>query len=46
MSVAEHLEPAWSRAFLLRTRFLDADFQGDILAVISKSRVQCFAPSG
>ena len=36
MSVAEHLEPAWSRAFLLRTRFLDADFQGDVLAVISK----------
>ncbi|KAI1785560.1 hypothetical protein LXA43DRAFT_1037284 [Ganoderma leucocontextum] len=35
MSVAEHLEPAWSRAFLLRTRFLDADFQGDVLAVIS-----------
>ncbi|KAI0757706.1 hypothetical protein C8Q80DRAFT_1349811 [Daedaleopsis nitida] len=35
MSVVEHLEPAWSRAFLLRTRFLDADFQGDVLAVIS-----------
>lgn len=35
MSVAEHLEPAWSRAFLRRTRFLDADFQGDVLAVIS-----------
>ncbi|EJF58526.1 hypothetical protein DICSQDRAFT_66814 [Dichomitus squalens LYAD-421 SS1] len=35
MSVLEHLEPAWSRAFLLRTRFLDADFQGDVLAVIS-----------
>ena len=36
MSVVEHLEPAWSRAFLRRTRFLDADFQGDVLAVISK----------
>lgn len=36
MSVVEHLEPAWSRAFLLRTRFLDSDFQGDVLAVISK----------
>ncbi|KAL4245332.1 hypothetical protein ABKN59_008325 [Abortiporus biennis] len=35
MSVVEHLEPAWTRAFLRRTRFLDADFQGDILAVIS-----------
>ncbi|KAI0653782.1 hypothetical protein C8Q70DRAFT_927041 [Cubamyces menziesii] len=35
MSVVEHLEPAWSRAFLRRTRFLDADFQGDVLAVIS-----------
>lgn len=35
MSVVEHLEPAWRRAFLRRTRFLDADFQGDVLAVIS-----------
>lgn len=35
MSVVEHLEPAWTRAFLRRTRFLDADFQGDVLAVIS-----------
>ncbi|KAI0917777.1 hypothetical protein AcV7_007101 [Taiwanofungus camphoratus] len=35
MSVVEHLEPAWSRAFLRRTRFLDSDFQGDVLAVIS-----------
>ncbi|PCH32963.1 hypothetical protein WOLCODRAFT_141429 [Wolfiporia cocos MD-104 SS10] len=35
MSVVEKLEPAWSRAFLRRTRFLDADFQGDVLAVIS-----------
>ncbi len=37
MSVVEHLEPAWRRAFLRRTRFLDADFQGDVLAVISTS---------
>lgn len=35
MSVVEHLDPAWSRAFLRRTRLLDADFQGDVLAVIS-----------
>ncbi|KAK7688323.1 hypothetical protein QCA50_008695 [Cerrena zonata] len=35
MSVVEHLEPAWARAFLRRTRFLDSDFQGDVLAVIS-----------
>ncbi|KZV73701.1 hypothetical protein PENSPDRAFT_602548 [Peniophora sp. CONT] len=35
LSVVEHLEPVWSRAFLRRTRFLDADFQGDVLAVIS-----------
>ena len=35
MSVVERLEPAWRRAFLRRTRFMDADFQGDVLAVIS-----------
>ncbi|EGN97169.1 hypothetical protein SERLA73DRAFT_183808 [Serpula lacrymans var. lacrymans S7.3] len=35
MSVVEHLEPAWSHAFLRRTRLLDSDFQGDVLAVIS-----------
>jgi hypothetical protein len=35
MSVVERLEPAWRRAFLRRTRLLDADFQGDVLAVIS-----------
>jgi len=35
MSIVEDLEPAWSRAFLRRTRFLDADFQGEVLAVIS-----------
>lgn len=36
MSVVQSLEPAWNRAFLRRTRFLDADFQGDVLAVISQ----------
>ncbi|KAJ2933854.1 hypothetical protein H1R20_g3236, partial [Candolleomyces eurysporus] len=35
MSVMEHLEPSWTRAFLKRARFLDPDFQGDVLAVIS-----------
>ncbi|KAF8186290.1 hypothetical protein BJ912DRAFT_852397 [Pholiota molesta] len=35
MSVIEHLEPSWARAFLQRTRFMDPGFQGDILAVIS-----------
>jgi len=35
MSVVERLEPAWSRAFLRRTRLLDPDFQGDVLAVIT-----------
>ncbi|KAF9035517.1 hypothetical protein BJ165DRAFT_1533514 [Panaeolus papilionaceus] len=35
MSVIEHLDPAWARAFLRRTRFMDPDFQGDVLAVIS-----------
>ncbi|PPQ64930.1 hypothetical protein CVT26_015650 [Gymnopilus dilepis] len=35
MSVLEHMDPAWSRAFLRRTRFMDPDFQGDVLAVIS-----------
>ncbi|KAJ3536349.1 hypothetical protein NMY22_g6068 [Coprinellus aureogranulatus] len=35
LSVMEHLEPSWTRAFLRRTRFIDADFQGDVLAVIS-----------
>ncbi|KIM37523.1 hypothetical protein M413DRAFT_76838 [Hebeloma cylindrosporum] len=34
ISVLQHLDPAWSRAFLRRTRFMDADFQGDVLAVI------------
>src|SRR5712691_4208103 len=43
MSVLQHLEPAWTRAFLHRTRFLDPNFQGDILAVISKgSTDSCF----
>ncbi|KAF8907756.1 hypothetical protein CPB85DRAFT_1551911 [Mucidula mucida] len=35
MSVMEHMEPSWTRAFLVRTRFLDPNFQGDLLAVIS-----------
>ncbi|KAJ7744984.1 hypothetical protein DFH07DRAFT_20255 [Mycena maculata] len=35
MSIIEHMEPSWTRAFLRRTRFLDSDFQGDVLAVIS-----------
>ncbi|KAH7888067.1 hypothetical protein F5I97DRAFT_1806524 [Phlebopus sp. FC_14] len=35
MSVIDRLEPAWAQAFLKRTRMLDADFQGDVLAVIS-----------
>ncbi|KAJ7444827.1 hypothetical protein FB451DRAFT_1433746 [Mycena latifolia] len=35
MSVVEHMELSWTRAFLRRTRFLDSDFQGDVLAVIS-----------
>ena len=34
ISVLEHLEPSWARAFLRRTRFMDPDFQGDVLAVI------------
>lgn len=36
MSVIEHLDPAWTRALLKRTRFIDSDFQGDTLAVISE----------
>lgn len=35
MSVVERLEPAWSRAFLRRTRLLDPGFQGDVLAVVT-----------
>ena len=42
MSVLQHLEPAWTRAFLRRTRFLDPDFQGDALAVISKGTPNSF----
>ena len=34
LSVLEHLEPSWALAFLRRTRFMDPDFQGDVLAVI------------
>jgi hypothetical protein len=37
MSAVEQLEPAWADAFLKRSRFLDADFQGDVLGVISSS---------
>jgi hypothetical protein len=36
MSVIKHLEPAWARALLKRTRFMDTDFQADLLAVLSK----------
>ncbi|KAG1814722.1 uncharacterized protein BJ212DRAFT_1361725 [Suillus subaureus] len=35
MSTVHDLEPAWAHAFLRRTRMLDSDFQGDVLAVIS-----------
>ncbi|TRM68618.1 hypothetical protein BD626DRAFT_119094 [Schizophyllum amplum] len=35
MSVIKHMDPAWTRAFLRRTRLVDSDFQGDVLAVIS-----------
>ncbi|KZT24411.1 hypothetical protein NEOLEDRAFT_1207860 [Neolentinus lepideus HHB14362 ss-1] len=35
MSAVEQLEPIWCQAFLRRTRFVDADFLGDVLAVIS-----------
>ncbi|KAF8811417.1 hypothetical protein BYT27DRAFT_7336184 [Phlegmacium glaucopus] len=35
ISVLDHLEPSWARAFLRRTRFMDPDFQGDVLAIIS-----------
>jgi hypothetical protein len=42
MSVLQHLEPAWTRAFLRRTRFLDPDFQGDVLAVICKGASNSF----
>ncbi|KAF8548399.1 hypothetical protein OG21DRAFT_1449193 [Imleria badia] len=34
-SVLEQMEPAWAQAFLKRTRLSDADFQGDVLAVMS-----------
>jgi len=32
--VTEHLDVEWSKAFLRRTRFLESDFQGDVLAVL------------
>ncbi|KAJ7272064.1 hypothetical protein B0H12DRAFT_1299013 [Mycena haematopus] len=34
-SIVENLDPSWTRAFLRRTRLLDSDFQGDVLAVIT-----------
>ena len=34
LSVLEQLEPSWALAFLRRTRFMDPDFQGDVLAVM------------
>ena len=37
ISVVRHLEPSWALAFLRRTRFMDPDFQGDLLAVICAS---------
>jgi hypothetical protein len=40
MSVVEHMESSWTAAFLRRTRFLDADFQGDVLAVISELAIR------
>lgn len=33
MSVVEQLDPVWSKAFLRRTRLLEADFIGDILGL-------------
>lgn len=33
-SALEQMEPAWALAFLKRTQLSDADFQGDVLAVI------------
>jgi len=35
LSVLENLEPTWSLAFLQRARFLDPEFQGDLLAIIT-----------
>lgn len=46
MSVFKHLEPAWARALLRRTRFLDTDFQGDILAVMSEFLAKRASPCG
>ena len=39
MSVVVQFEPAWSRAFLRRCRFLDSEFQGEMLAVISECSI-------
>ncbi|KAF8510808.1 hypothetical protein BU17DRAFT_55138 [Hysterangium stoloniferum] len=35
LSVVDHLEPKWTKAFLLRTRFVDSAFLGDVLAIIT-----------
>jgi hypothetical protein len=45
MSIVSHLEPAWAHAFLRRTRMLDSDFQGDVLAVISMRSDHSFTRS-
>ncbi|KAF9000148.1 hypothetical protein BDQ17DRAFT_1360173, partial [Cyathus striatus] len=37
MLIMEYLKPTWTRAFLRRTRFMDSDFQGIDVAVISSS---------
>ncbi|KAF9527658.1 hypothetical protein CPB83DRAFT_384639 [Crepidotus variabilis] len=34
-SIIRYLDSSWTRALLRRTRFVDPDFQGDVLAVIS-----------
>ncbi|KAH6904695.1 hypothetical protein BKA70DRAFT_1296143 [Coprinopsis sp. MPI-PUGE-AT-0042] len=48
LSALGHMEPAWTRAFLRRARFLDSDFQGDVLAVLtmvsSSLRTGCALP--
>ncbi|KAG6818618.1 hypothetical protein H0H93_003419 [Arthromyces matolae] len=35
MSVFKHLDPAWARALLRRTRLDDPEFQGDVLSVMT-----------
>lgn len=46
ISVLKNLEHSWALAFLRRTRFMDPDFQGDLLAVISKLFYLQFACNG